>query len=62
MLDLTTRKWGTVFAVKDVAYATYSPDEKRSPSRPLQGVKVFDIDSGKEQVAFKVRLMNKTPT
>jgi WD40 repeat protein len=70
MLDPEARKWGTVFAIKNpvkghsmkVRSAAFSPDEKKIVvSDYAQTIKVFDIDSGKEEVSFKVRLVKREP-
>lgn len=62
LLDLTQRKWGTIFPVKDVFAVAVSPDEKLlAVTGRDQGVKLFSLDGGKELLSFKERPINKTP-
>jgi DNA-binding beta-propeller fold protein YncE len=68
MLDPEARKWGTVFPIKNpikghsakVRSAAFSPDEKKVVVTDYaQTVHVFDIELGKEEATFKVRLVNR---
>jgi DNA-binding beta-propeller fold protein YncE len=64
MLDLKSRKWGTIFPIKKtrVRMAAFSPDEKKIVVADfLQTITVFDIDTGKQESSFKVRAINRQP-
>lgn len=62
VLDLGTRKWGKSFPIKDAAFADFSTDEKHVVfSDHYQAIKLFNIDSGKEEVSFKVKAIHRQP-
>jgi hypothetical protein len=60
ILDLATRRWGTIFGVKDVATASPSGKEQTvAITDHAQNVHVFDVATGKEIISFKVAAVSK---
>jgi WD40 repeat protein len=62
LLDLSSRKWGRIYPVKDVCTVAVSPDEKTLVVTDHdQAVKLFNLESGKELLSFKERAINMMP-
>jgi WD40 repeat protein len=68
MLDLETRKWGAIFTIKNpikghtnkIASAAFSVDEKKVVvADHMQTIRVFDLDTGKQEQSFRVRALNR---